>query len=47
MKTSGVAESKEEAEAKKIVKMKEDAIKVELNADEAERVAKLAVEAAK
>ena len=47
LKTSGVAESKEEAEAKKIVKMKEDAIKVELNADEAERVAKLAVEAAK
>ena len=47
MKTSGVAETKEETEAKKIVKMKEDALKVELNADEAERVAELAVEAAK
>ena len=46
MKASNVAETKEEAEAKKIFKMKDDAVKVELNADEAERVAEVAAEAA-
>ena len=47
MQVSSVEETKEETEAKKFVKMKEDAVKVELNADEAERVAESAAEATK